>query len=458
MKSRIFFLMSFIFLSGSALAGVSKSHNVCNRSDQKNRLVACEKDNKKDDGHHEIDKSQYMKMLGMKKHMGEHCKMHNLKINFEYRPRYEHKEGKDFKVGNVSRTINHRARLNIGYRLRDVGSIFLQFQDVRYWGEEMDTLKDYSADGFDLHQAFVKLNLGQNTSLKVGRQEIIIANHRLVGNVGWTPNARSFDGVVFDYLGDLFKLKGFFTRISDATLSGGSPTENVDFGGVYLTKRFLDIINTGLIVLVRYNEGAVAGNEPTDVTNTTGVIADGRYDGFNFGGEFYYQLNFTEEKDTYAYFYALRGGYTLKNIVYRPGLKLFFERASGATDKTSTFDTMYATNHKFYGEMDFFLNLPVNTDNRGLQDLGITLIATPFKKAKFFATFHNFKATVKVNDDPVDFGNEIDLKLVYHFNRNISIDGLYGIFLPGELMKQLKGVTDNSKSENYFYSTFKVKF
>ena len=34
---------------------------------------------------------------------------------------------------------------------------FAQIQDVRVWGEETNTLADFSADRFDLHQAWVEL-------------------------------------------------------------------------------------------------------------------------------------------------------------------------------------------------------------------------------------------------------------------------------------------------------------
>jgi len=37
--------------------------------------------------------------------------------------------------------------------------------------------------------------------------------------------------------------------------------------------------------------------------------------------------------------------------------------------KYKVFNTLYATNHKFYGFMDYFLNLPVHTYGKGLMDM-----------------------------------------------------------------------------------------
>ncbi|MEE8410627.1 MAG: hypothetical protein V3T05_13575, partial [Myxococcota bacterium] len=40
-------------------------------------------------------------------------------------------------------------------------------------------------------------------------------------------------------------------------------------------------------------------------------------------------------------------------------------------DKSAAFDTLFATNHKFYGAMDRFTNVPVDTKNGGLVDIAI---------------------------------------------------------------------------------------
>ena len=44
------------------------------------------------------------------------------------------------------------------------------------------------------------------------------------------------------------------------------------------------------------------------------------------------------------------------------------------------FDTLFTTNHKFYGLADLFLNIPLQTDGRGLQDLAVKWHYTPMPK------------------------------------------------------------------------------
>lgn len=56
-------------------------------------------------------------------------------------------------------------------------------------------------------------------------------------------------------------------------------------------------------------------------------------------------------------------------------LTLWYDLLSGDADPndgdTKVFDTMFATNHKFYGFADMFLNISVHTGGQGLQDLAV---------------------------------------------------------------------------------------
>lgn len=56
-------------------------------------------------------------------------------------------------------------------------------------------------------------------------------------------------------------------------------------------------------------------------------------------------------------------------------MTLWYDHLSGDDDPSDgtvrVFDTLFATNHKFYGLADYFLNIPVQTVGRGLQDLAL---------------------------------------------------------------------------------------
>jgi len=112
----------------------------------------------------------------------------------QVRPRFESRTPID---GSWNSFTSMRVRAALEARLEGNVRVFVQIQDVRLFGEESNTLSDYRADNFDLHQGFVELqevpSLGG--SLRVGRQEMAFGEQRLVGAVNWTQQGRSFDGI-----------------------------------------------------------------------------------------------------------------------------------------------------------------------------------------------------------------------------------------------------------------------
>lgn len=117
-----------------------------------------------------------------------------LTLDGHFRPRLYVDTGKDFAPKRANEHVSQRARFGVTLKEHTGLAFTLRLQDVRTWGEETDTLNDFHADGFDAHEAFVVVPVfDDELSLKLGRQEIVFDNHRLVGNVGWTQRARSFD-------------------------------------------------------------------------------------------------------------------------------------------------------------------------------------------------------------------------------------------------------------------------
>ncbi|MBW2258679.1 MAG: alginate export family protein, partial [Deltaproteobacteria bacterium] len=113
----------------------------------------------------------------------------------QVRPRFEAHTGRDGDAsGGTAAAISQRTRVGASLSVGDVTGR-AQIQDVRLWGSETSTLADFSADGLDLHQAYLKWTPTEALTLTAGRQEIAFHEHRLVGTVGWAQQGRSFDGV-----------------------------------------------------------------------------------------------------------------------------------------------------------------------------------------------------------------------------------------------------------------------
>jgi hypothetical protein len=112
-------------------------------------------------------------------------------------------------------------------------------------------------------------------------------------------------------------------------------------------------------------------------------------------------------------------------------------------EKFKVFNTLYATNHKYYGFMDYFLNIPANTLGLGLMDVHVKAEILPFNKFKAALAFHMFNAnadfTLLDGSTSTSFGSEVDLTLIYTYNRAVTFQGGFSLFSPGDIFKQTRG-------------------
>ncbi len=361
----------------------------------------------------------------------------------QYLIRSEFFQGKDFR--NYDKTTNigvpkdqlyigHRARLAAGALLFNRVKLFLQVQDVRLWGTETNTLGDYSADNFDLHQGWAEIKIVDALKLKAGRMEMIYDNHRLIGNVGWTLQARSFDGFQLKYEPKAFQLHAFY-----AMLKGGKI--DIDGGnhmtGLWFRLRKFKAFRPSLLFVLDAN-GATK-----QVRGTAGTFIQGALSGFKYTAEFYAQFGSVGEgvakQDIFAWMAAISAAYTI-NMATKPTFKLWGEFLSGDSDATDkkigTFNTLFATNHKFYGFMDFFLNLPAHTKNGGLMDVGGSFKLSPAKKMALILFAHYFqlmspRKTIGGKDLDSSLGLEFDLIAKYVvFKGHLSLLAGFSTFVP----------------------------
>lgn len=129
-------------------------------------------------------------------------------LNGQLRDRGEIREG----VGNLvplgskpAAFISQRTRLNFGYQW-DRLTFGVSVQDVRVWGQDASTISNIDVGSrLMLHEGWADILLVNKDdpsigfkpidrlSLKVGRQELIYDDARLLGNLDWLQQGRSFD-------------------------------------------------------------------------------------------------------------------------------------------------------------------------------------------------------------------------------------------------------------------------
>ena len=340
----------------------------------------------------------------------------------QVRPRYELSSGKDAASGGESMWVSQRARLGLTAKVPHLAARVM-VQDVRVWGSETNTLLDTSADAFDLHEGWLKWKPTDHAHFQVGRQEIKIHEHRLLGNVDWTQQGRSFDALT-------------------AALSSGKVSS--DLGVAVLADANGGTVTTdGLVAFARAGiapaEGAAVDllaildtDDATDRTRVTGgVYAKGGSGILSGRVEAYGQVGSVGGSSIQAGMVGVQG--TLAPTAdFKPEITLWYDLLSGDGDATddalNAFDTLFATNHKFYGQLDLVaFALGGAVDGQGLHDGALKLSARPVEGLTANLDAHVFAAAAPVADTLL--GEEADLWLKGKVAKALSISGGGAAFL-----------------------------
>jgi Alginate export len=124
---------------------------------------------------------------------------------------------------------SQRTRLIFGYKWDRI-TFGMTVQDIRVWGQDAATINNVDGGKFFLHEGWADIVLAnsadttigfkalQNLSLKIGRQELVYDDVRLLGNLDWLQQARRFDAAVLkgQHLGWAFDVGVGFNQNTDA--------------------------------------------------------------------------------------------------------------------------------------------------------------------------------------------------------------------------------------------------
>ncbi len=312
-----------------------------------------------------------------------------------------------------------RVRTHISASLDHDTGVFIQLQDVRLWGEETSTLGDFRADNLDLHQGYFEVRSlgGSPFSVRAGRQAIALGDQRLVGAVDWAQQGRAFDGLrVTAALGsaraDLLGIK-----LAEGTASGIS--HNAYLSGVYV--HVAPHKKAALDLYVLYNRDREAGARTDQAT--MGLRWAGGGSPFSYRVEGSYQIGDRAGNDAEAYMLgAMLKASTAKDVT---GIAFCYDYLSGDDDptdgKTKVFDTLFATNHKYYGYADLFLDIPAHTGGQGLQDLAVRVSHVPREGLTLAADGHAFLLARKGSLGSRRLAEEIDLTLTCTYSPNVTV-------------------------------------
>ncbi len=403
-------------------------------------------------------------------------------LDAQYRPRTEFLHGYKSPMTKsdqmFSLSTSQRLRLDFNYQHAKF-NFGVQLQDVRIWGDQSQLV---TSDGASttLHQAWGELKITENIKLKIGRQELVYDDHRILGNVDWTQQARSHDLALLK----IEKPQNYtlhFGLAVNQVQTFAYPTVNnyKSMQFLWFTKSFGTHYQLSLLAL---NNGIddTTLTMPTSHPMTTYSQIVGQHSKIKFGKlniifNAYYQMgsdkskyldasvNEYEHKKMSAYNLLLEAKYKINDQWSVAG---GFEMLSGQSQTDTTkdylqsnhaFNPLYGTNHKFNGHMDYFY-VGNHINSVGLNDLYASVEYTK-NRLNAGGTAHYFLAASDIKD-PVastnssivamkaSLGMEIDLWMGWKHSDMVSIKAGLSSMMDTESMRVLKG--GNPDAFNYW--------
>lgn len=375
-------------------------------------------------------------------------------IDAQIRPRGEYRYG--YRVlppdgMKAAAFISQRTRLNFLYESEKVDA-YISLQDVRVWGNDLPI---NSTATVGVYQAWASVHLSKQLRLKLGRQEIYFDDERIFGKLNWAQNGRSHDAAVLIY---------------------NKNNWTINMGGAYNNEKESVFVETYLkntyktLWLVHINKHIEKKLNATFLLTSDGNIThDSTQIIYRYTGGFSVDLIFNKLK-----FKANLHGQTGQDSGYRDisafmatlsvtagfskgSVQVGYDFLSGTNSvnnekgQNNSFNTLFGTNHPYYGYMDYFLNIPNDTKQGGLQDLHLIFKHKLHSKFELYFAAHYFLLANNVADPDnpalaIDkyLGTELDAAFTYNITKEIVLKGGYSILAPTSSMEVIKGGNKNN--------------
>ncbi len=327
------------------------------------------------------------------------------------------RERSEFNDKSFLEEMHHDVYHQLRTRLRATGTVneqvrvVAEIQDARVFGEETSTL-NAGASHFDLRQGFVEVKGLADGLLgfTLGRQALVYANERFLGAIDWHPYGQTFDAGVLRLTAGDFRIDAIGAAVTRNPVMPDY-TRDVFLTGAWAAWTNADIRTTVQAFFLYDNPATTLVRQNRQ---TAGLYAGGHFAGFDYEldaavqmGD--YMITGSPAKDISANMIGVRVGYAFPQLA-KLRIGAGFDRLSGQdpndAEKMGAFHTLYATNHKYYGFMDYFLNIPATTTGFGLQDIIAQVSLVPTDGFALAVDLHLFSTA----SDPAEFGSNYDGK------------------------------------------------
>lgn len=374
-----------------------------------------------------------------------------LEISGQIRMRSEG-DDRDFNTDAEGYSYSYlRNRVNVKGMYSDKVIGFIQLQDSRLFGAEdttgaTSTLKNTS--NVDMRLGYVQVNriFWKWLNYKFGRMEFVYGAERLLGSNPWSNVSRSFDGSVLSLNFDRAQIDLINVTLYESNIAADTTNGDNALTGIWANFKLSENKSLDFYVLNDNDQEINADDKIKLQRITLGSHFKGKIGKFDVETEFDFQtgkMNYT--RDISAFYFTSAIGYTFP-VFLKPGVTVGYDYISGDksdTEEYECFNTLYPANHRFWGYMDYFKDMPKNTRNLGVNDL---MVKTKFKLHKNLSLkidghyFQLSESAVLKNDSmSSNLGSEVDLTLDFDYCESVQFKLGGSFFVPGDVFKEWKG-------------------
>jgi len=363
--------------------------------------------------------------------------------NLQYR--YEDVRNNNLPATGKNTATAHTVRLRLGYEtatfngfgamveaesVKDLGN---KKYDSKATGQTGATaVNNYAViadpEATEINQAYLSYSGIANTTVKFGRQRIILDNARFVGNVGWRQNEQTFDAftLVNKSLPNTTITAGYITNANRVFSDSSATPDSGPFGGNHRMQStilnanykgwsFAEVVGYAYLLDYDVNTLFTVNSSDTFGLRLNGNTAMG-------GNKLLYTAEFAEQRSAHGNatnyktsYTLLEGGVDITNIAV---FKLGYEVLGSDTGAANTqFKTPLATLHAFNGWADMFLATPAS----GLKDTYISA-NTKLAGINLGAVYHDYRADKTAGAATASkLGDEWNLVVSKSFDKNYTL-------------------------------------
>lgn len=395
-------------------------------------------------------------------------------LDGEFRPRTEYRHGFGTLIADSTDAgfaISTRLRLNAGYTI-DAYEFYVSLQDVMVWGENRQLKPEDSNNSFTVFEAWAKINLAEGLSTKIGRQQLVYDDQRILGGVDWTQQARHHDALLVKYKKDTFQADLSLAFNQDFNNTAGFQSVGTTYNTTgffsYKTMQYLYLkhswtnLSASALLLNNGFQNFDANGDGDGISNLQTLGTHLNYKKGSFATMINAFLQMGERQNGLkvggAYLLGLDASYKAwDKIGLGIGAELISGNKTGTADKTEAFFPLYGTNHKFNGFMDYFY-VGNHANSVGLFDVHVSANFALGKSSGLMVKVLNFNAAQALPSGGKSLGTELDLVFSQAF-KGYALKIGYSQMFASDGLYELKGISESAAADvqNWAWAMLVIK-